>query len=96
MLAERAAPEPMKLTPAIPSSNRRGIVRLMLVLGIIGTLAELTGHPHLHQPRLVLFVFTFMVGLAGVGRVARRVHREPGSSRTEGAARRTVPMWERR
>lgn len=75
------APGPMKLTPSLSPSNRaRGVARLMLVLGTIGTFAELIGYPH--APRLVLFMFSFVVGLAGVAGVARRSQREPPHSHT--------------
>jgi hypothetical protein len=75
------APGSMKLTPSIPpSSSPRGIARLMLALGTLGTLAELTDHPY--APRLVLFVFSFVVGLAGLARVARRSQREPPRAST--------------
>lgn len=72
-------PGPMNLACSIPPSNgARGLARLMLVLGAIGGVAELIGH--LHAPRLVLFVFSFVVGLAGMARVARRSQREPPPS----------------
>jgi nucleotide-binding universal stress UspA family protein len=72
----RAALGPMKLTCSIPPGNRpQRIARLMLVLGAVGTSAELTDQSDV--PRLVLFLLSFAIGLVGLARVGRRSQHEP-------------------